>query len=161
MKLIKLSQGKFAKVDDEDYEKVSAFTWSAANRQGRIYAVSGSNYYGGKQLNLHRLVMNVPDDRTIFVDHKNHDTLDCQKSNLRLCTNQQYQYNQKKKPNTSSKYKGVHKVKDSNINPWSAGIRIDKKKVYLGRFKTEEEAAYLVFAFELYYKFQDHSVVQN
>ncbi len=39
----------------------------------------------------------------------------------------------------ASKYKGVHRT--SGGKPWSASIKYERKKIHLGVFNTEEEAA--------------------
>ena len=142
MKLIQLTQGKFAQVDDEDFERASKYTWSAAKRVGgHFYAVSGSNYYGGKQMNLHRFIMNIdPDDKT-YVDHIDRDGLNCQKHNLRTCTNQQNQYNSIKNVKKSSIYKGVYLLSRVTCIRYGACIRINKLKTHLGTFENELDAA--------------------
>ena len=82
MKLIPLSgkngDGKFVKVDDEDFEKYGRLKWHLS--AGRYAARKN----GKRGVYLHRLITNAPQD--MVVDHKNHDTLDCRKSNLRICS---------------------------------------------------------------------------
>lgn len=70
------------------------------------------------------------------VDHINHNTLDNRRENLRLCTHTQNNQNAKKKGYSKNKYKGITK----QDNKWIARIRYKGKNLYLGRFKTEEEA---------------------
>lgn len=72
------------------------------------------------------------------IDHINGDTTDNRICNLRDATNQQNQYNSKV-INKSSKFKGVHF--ESFTNKWKVQIRINKKQVTIGRYKTEVEAA--------------------
>lgn len=82
MKLIPLSgkngAGKFIKVDDEDFEAYGHLKWHLSASR---YAARKS---GTRGVYLHRLIMNAP--QGMVVDHKNHDTLDCRKSNLRVCS---------------------------------------------------------------------------
>lgn len=82
MKLIPLSgkagKGKFVKVDDEDYEKYGVLKWHLS--AGRYAARKNKK----ESCYLHRKIMDAPNG--MVVDHKNHDTLDCRKSNLRICT---------------------------------------------------------------------------
>lgn len=81
---IPLTQGQFAIIDDEDYEKVKPHKWRAN------YCKGISNYYvqncgwGVPTIMMHRLIMNAP--KGLVVDHINHNTLDNRKSNLRVCT---------------------------------------------------------------------------
>lgn len=131
MKKIKLTQGQFALVDDEDYEKVNQFKWCAHWNVNHFYAKNN------KKGRMHRYIMNTPVG--MFTDHKNHNTLDNQKSNLRICTYQQNQANRKKQKGISSKYKGV--CWDKQVRKWLVGIRFNQKRINLGRFKSEIKAA--------------------
>lgn len=58
-------------------------------------------------------------------------------SNCRWITSAQNSYNKRGSKNSSSKYKGVTKVK----NKWVASIGYQNKRYYLGRFKNEDDAA--------------------
>lgn len=93
----------------------------------------------------HRVIMNCPDDRV--VDHKNRNTLDNRKSNLRICTKIQNQWNSKKKirnESTTSSHKGVSrcvkKWKHKKYYYWVANITFNGK-TYKKVFKEELEAA--------------------
>ena len=102
MKLIALTKGKFAKVDAEDFERLSAFKWRVYSRKGHdtIYAVrSQYDYETGKtsQISMHREIMGIEGR----IDHKNHDGLDNRKSNLRPCTHSQNMKNGDVKKNAS------------------------------------------------------------
>lgn len=74
----------------------------------------------------------------LVIDHKDRDPNNNELSNLRLATVQQNSYNQEKYSTVG--VKGVY-LCGRNKNPWQAQIRIDGKKVNLGRFATKEEAA--------------------
>jgi len=127
-KIIPLDRGKFAKVDNEDFEKFNGINWTCNNM--------GYAKKDGIGL-MHRLIMNCPDDKV--VDHINHDTLDNRKSNLRVCTRSENQMNQLiQSVEKTSKYKGVSWHKKAN--KWSSYIK-SKKTIYLGLFVSEEEAA--------------------
>ncbi len=91
-RLIPLTQGKFTVVDAEDYERLSRHKWCAAKNRENFYA---HRYRDGTIVNMHREIMGAP--KGVVCDHKNHDCLDNRKSNLRLCTNAQNQYNKKAK----------------------------------------------------------------
>jgi hypothetical protein len=73
------------------------------------------------------------------VDHINGDTLDNRRKNLRLCTNAENTRNMRPHTGRSSKYKGVSWHSPSR--KWQAEIRIDYKRVFLGLFVDEKEAA--------------------
>jgi HNH endonuclease/AP2 domain len=72
-----------------------------------------------------------------LVDHIDRNRRNNSIDNLRLATTQQNSYNQRKK---SDFLKGVT-FDASRTKSWRAQIRIDGKKVNLGRYDTEEEAA--------------------
>ncbi len=72
------------------------------------------------------------------VDHINRDKKDNRIDNLRAATHSQNSANALRESG-SSKYKGVCWVK-SRSN-WQADIGLDNKKVFIGRFKSEDMAA--------------------
>jgi hypothetical protein len=91
-----------------------------------------------------RLLLGLPRcDRSIQVDHINHNTLDNRRLNLRACTHQQNQQNRfKNKGRYSSKYIGVNFYPShSKTKPWRSSLRHNHKDFLVGYFKTEIEAA--------------------
>jgi hypothetical protein len=103
MKEIKLTQGKVAMVDDEDFEFLNQWKWNAH----KCHNWKGDNYYSERGIHqrgrkpeiiiisMHRLIMGVERNDKRKVDHINHNTLDNRKENLRVCTNQQNSWNHK------------------------------------------------------------------
>jgi hypothetical protein len=87
-----------------------------------------------KEQKLHRLIIECPDD--MVVDHINGDKLDNRRSNLRIC--QQIENTRNRKTNYDKKTKGVGFQKRSGT--YRARIRVNYKHIYLGDFKTEQEA---------------------
>jgi len=142
---IPLTQGQVALVDNEDYERVSKFNWYAlwtpntksfrATRRSNI----DERESGRKSaIYMHRVIMNAPPE--MEVDHINHDTLNNQKSNLRLCTRTENNRNQRKlSGNFSSQYKGVswHQL----AQKWRVQIQDNNKRRHLGLFTDETDAA--------------------
>lgn len=127
MKQIPLTKGKFALVDDEDYDSLMQWNWCLWKKYaGRL---------GG--IKMHRVINKTPEG--MQTDHINGDCLDNRKSNLRTVTVSQNHMNRKKKPATSSQYKGVSWR--PNGGSWEAHIRKDSVGVYLGKYKKEEDAA--------------------
>jgi len=96
MKLIPLTQGQFAKVDDADYDELSKHKWCAHwhHRRSLFYAVRSSRTPNGKirTIMMHRQVLGLIDRKT-HGDHKNHNTLDNQRENIRAVTNSQNHMN--------------------------------------------------------------------
>lgn len=127
-KAVPLTQDKYALVDEEDYNRVIKYKWYYT-KQG--YGYNDSVGY------MHRFIMEITDPK-ILIDHKYHDTLDNRKSQLRVCTKQQNSFNMNSFGGVSI-YKGVYWHK--RANKWSVIIRAGKKRLYLGLFTDEEEAA--------------------
>lgn len=116
-------------IDTEDYEKVKDYKWHT----------KPDNYVtNGKIGSLSRIVMNVT-DKSIEVDHINHDKLDNRKENLRICRHNGNGKNQQIPKNNTSGHKGV--IKAQTEGKWIAQIRANGQLHYLGTFNTKEEAA--------------------
>jgi hypothetical protein len=90
-----------------------------------------------KLLSLHREITNAP--KGLLVDHRNGDTLDNRRTNLRLATASQNMQNVKKKKNTSSRFIGVSFIKSAGR--WAAQIRAQGRDRWLGTFVNEIDAA--------------------
>ena len=89
---------------------------------------------------VHRKVAGAPKNKD--VDHINGNTLDNRKSNLRVCSRSQNNYNRGPKKNNKSGYKGVVFKSDHwREKPWVAMIKTPGKYLHIGSFKTAEEAA--------------------
>ena len=131
MKEIPLTQGKFAIVDDADFEWLNRRKWFARFCKGHWYAYSGHS-----QILMHRLIMNCPKGKEI--DHWNNNGLDNRRANIRECSHSQ---NMANKPGRSkiSKYKGLvyHKL----AHKWRARIRCNYRCFHLGLFDSEINAA--------------------
>jgi len=153
MKEIKLTQGKVAFVDDEDFDELNQHKWFA---QEIKYKDGTKQYYAGrnvrceignkrqKRVYMHRVILNTDG----LVDHIDSNGLNNQRNNLRSATSGQNVHNQKPKQNCTSKYKGVylHIIKDKRYGReypyWNASIRVPGgKTLNLGDFKNEKEAA--------------------
>jgi len=83
---------------------------------------------------MHRLIMNAQPGQ--MVDHKNRNTLDNRRCNLRLCNHSENQKNRFVDVGTS-KYKGVYR----EGNNWRAYIGFEDRQVWLGTFANEDDAA--------------------
>lgn len=151
LKQIPLTKGRFALVDDEDYEVLSAFKWHV-NSNG--YALRSTRLNGVKRdIRMHRLLMGLAPDDDRLVDHIDGDPLNNQRANLRLATWSQNCRNRKMQSNNSSGFKGVRwHSKDLR---WVAQIVVAGRRKHLGNFRTREEAhaAYCKAAVELYGEF--------
>jgi hypothetical protein len=73
----------------------------------------------------------------LFCDHRNHDTLDNQKNNLRNCTASQNSMNRRKQANNTSGVAGVRKSR----NAYRAVVVVNRQAVFDKSFRSLEEAA--------------------
>lgn len=132
MKEIQLTRGKVAIISDEDFAKLSDKKWTAKEASGKFYAV---HYYRrGKKvfaLLMHRLIMDVP--KGIQIDHRNGNSLDNRRENLRHATQAQNMHN--KRPFNALGVKGVYANKSKN-KPY----RVNFLGKYYGSFETVKEA---------------------
>ena len=139
-------------VDKEDYPRVKDFRWvlrgvwgSRAYAQTNIPHPDGGWYYppNGKRrrrqmrAQMHRLIMNVPNG--MVTDHINHNGLDNRKSNLRVCTCSENNRNKRSQKGSTSIYKGVCRHKATG--KWRARIKFEGKRMHIGYFTDEKEAA--------------------
>lgn len=129
---ITLGNGGVAIVSDCDSQLLIDWPWGWY-RSVRGYAQSS----GGAlvPVRLHRLVLGFPKSA---IDHINGDKLDNRRTNLRLCTNSQNQWNRPAKPH-SSQFKGV--TVQRLTGRFEAQIWCHGRRIYLGTFASEEEAA--------------------
>ncbi len=132
-KIIPLTQGQVAIVDDEDYDYLNQWRWCAHKQPNTYYAERHINGDNSKMISMHNLLL--PHKRGVHTDHKDGNGLNNTRANIRLCSNQENQWNRRRYKNKTSKYKGVcwHK----NRHCWQANIGGE----YIGLFDTEEEAA--------------------
>jgi hypothetical protein len=134
----------YAIVDDADYERVAAMTWSLSP-SGYVQA----NTRSCSGLALHRFVVGlVGAARGVQIDHRDRVKLNNRRGNLRPCTAAQNTANQPKVRSragvpTTSRFKGVHLRRDvKRSRPWSAVLVRSGKCVHLGDFDDEREAAF-------------------
>jgi hypothetical protein len=130
---IKLTQGKCALVDYEDFNWLNQWKWHHV----KGYAVRDAWIGNGKKRKfiMHREILSIPVGQE--TDHINRDTLDNRKQNLRIATKQQNGRNRTKQKNNTSGYKGV----SHHQNKWQAVIKINKKAIYLGVWESKIAAA--------------------
>lgn len=124
------------KIDLDDYDKVKEYYWY---HEKHGYFISPRRDYSNKKVRLHRLIMDVQDNKTkIEVDHINRDKSDNRKENLRLCNHTENGRNKDVLDINKSKFTGVYWSKKDKT--WYAQINIDGKTKHLGYQKTKEDA---------------------
>ncbi len=156
MKQIKLSQGKFALVDDGDYSFLSQWKWCAKEGNNTFYAVR-TDCITGRIIRMHRVLLDVPNG--IYADHVDMNGLNNQRLNIRLCTKSQNNCNRGTQSNNTSGYKGVNWHKKSKL--FQVNIAYKNKQIYLGCYKSKHEAAkaYNKKALELHGEFAFQNII--
>lgn len=138
-KAVPLGYGKFAIVDEADYEWLMQWVWhyrpnGYAARNKRV----NEDKEDGVAMMMHRQIMETPSG--MATDHINGNPLDNRRSNLRICTNRQNQRNRRKqKDPLTTPYKGVYWC--NRQKSYIAQIMIDKRNKYIGAFDSPEKAA--------------------
>lgn len=140
MKRILLSNGQVALVDDADFAWLSQWRWYAMwNKCTRsFYAYRPTKLPNGQQRSLlmHREILGLEYGDKRQGDHINHDTLDQRRSNLRIVSAQENQFNLKSA-------KGYSYCKRDKR--YLARIKINGKAQHLGSYTNPNDAraAYL------------------
>jgi len=138
---IPLTQGKFTIVDPEDYERLAKYKWYLSMSPTSSYAARWQRTRPGglrKKIWMHREVIYI--SKHMLCDHINGNGLDNRETNLRPATVSQNLCNRPKtKAKTRSKYKGLEW--DKTQRKWKVRIQQNGRKIYLGSFTTEIDAA--------------------
>ncbi len=148
-------------VDDEDYEYLNQFKWHIDENHGCFYA-SRNIPLGNKKrtiVSMHRIIMGAKKGE--FIDHRDRNGLNNQKSNLRFANPSQNGANTNSRKNSTSKYLGVSwHIRDLI---WNAAMTFNGKSIHIGYFDTEIEAAlaYNKKAIELHGEFANLNIIEN
>jgi len=137
---IPLTQGKFAIVDPQDFDRLSKYKWNACKSGRTFYVVRYRPLGKGrcKHILMHREVLKL--GKGYYVDHINHNGLDNRRTNLRPATPaQNAQHRRKCRTKKTSKYRGVYWFKKRK--KWACRIRVNNKCISLGYFEDEKGAA--------------------
>jgi hypothetical protein len=136
---IDLGEDHFTIVEPCDYYSIRHFKWFVHGNGTNLYAARSAltSDLRSKLIYMHRQLMSQP--ASLVVDHHNCDSLDNRRANLRVVTQAVNMRNRRKRKNTSSRYIGVWF--DKKRNKWTAQIRYNGHKLWLGRFDDESAAA--------------------
>lgn len=155
MKVIELTKGQVAIVDDEDFEYLAQWRWyfnpTTKGGEGFGYAVrmAPNEYNPRRKIWMHLEILKPPSG--MQGDHKNGNSLDNRRCNLRLATAAQNTQNRRCFSNNKCGVKGV----SPHVKGFTANINVNGKRRYLGKFKTVEEAkaVYDLAAIDLHKEF--------
>lgn len=148
IRLIPLTQGQNAVVDAQDYEWLNQWNWIAQldKATGKFYAlrrVWNCDRSACTAILMAKLIMGVGCSKETQVDHRDLDTLNNRRTNLRVATHSQNQCNRPRMRNNTSGFKGVRKY----YRKWHATAGHNGKTFYLGSFASREDAARAYDAF--------------
>lgn len=135
MKLIALTQGAFAIVDDADYPRLVQFKWHLHN-----CGYAGRNGCEGEKpyVLMHQEILGCAPNG-METDHVNQNKLDNRRVNLRHCALSLNRLNSKVRIDNSSGFKGVHFC--NRRKHYVAQIRINGRCKYLGSYDDPTEAS--------------------
>lgn len=112
--------------DLEDYDKIKGYAWmSHKTKDGYTYVASTSAH-----IYMHRLIMNCPED--FIVDHKDHDTFNNRKKNLRISTVSENNVNSERCYEAG--------IVQTSSGKYAATIKFNNEREYLGIFDSEKDA---------------------
>lgn len=140
----------YALIDKDDYEKCKNIRWRLVEHKGALdyKDVESGEHYKGTVISLHRHIMNNPEG--YVVDHKNGDTLDNRKSNLRVCSQKENVRNKTKLSNCNTS--GINGVSKDNRKGrktnWIAEIKTNYTKIYIAAYVDLEDAVYARYVAE-------------
>jgi hypothetical protein len=140
MKKIPLTRGQVALVDDADYESLMQWKWYASlSRKTNTYYAKRGVYLGkidGKHkcttTSMHKTITGFK-----MTDHKNHDTLDNRRRNLRESNNSLNQANKSIQKDNKCGFKGVH---EKTPGYWVAQIRVRGINYHIGCYRCPRKA---------------------
>ena len=134
MNKIKLTNSdKYFLIDSCDIRKISKYKWHL--RDGK-YVCAGPKFKG-PIISLARYLLNTP--KGMIADHKNGDTLDNRRVNLRNCSPSESAQNRGGWSKKNGKYKGVYL--DRKRKKYRAVIVANGVSYSLSRHDTQEDAA--------------------
>lgn len=140
MPTIPLTQGQRTRIDWRDYRELSKYTWQATwSKYTKSFYARRTDCTAGRHRTeaMHRHVLGLTFGDGRQTDHKNHDTLDNRRSNLRILTSLENGANQR----NQSKY-GVGILKDERAIAWpfSSMVQVDGCRVFVGLYATAADA---------------------
>jgi hypothetical protein len=126
-------------IDIRDKNKIEKYKWHIHKYFNYLYIQGNTSQgkYNQKMQQLHRFLLDV-EDINILVDHRNGDTFDNRRDNLRQVNKSQNAINSKLRSDNKSGYKGISW--DNTRNKWVVRLRLKDKYLFLGQFDCIEDA---------------------
>ncbi len=133
MKKIKLTQNKYALVDNSDFESLNQHKWFTKKNGKNFYAQRNGSIKSGikrKIIGMHQQILGEIKGKEI--DHKDCNGLNNQRKNLRHSTKIENQRNVKRRVDNTSGLKGISW--DRSRKRWFVSVTLNKIQINLGRF---------------------------
>jgi hypothetical protein len=173
MKLVPLSRGMFATVDDEDFEWASQFRWCASKGRGdsfyavrQVWRLRKCGTLGNTTRQMQRDLLD-PDwslPPAVKADHWDGNTLNNQRHNLRLSSDSESNANRDGFSQAEHGFKGVDYVpKWRKRNPYVSRVRY-QGRLYYGRPQADAKSAareYNRLALKFFGEFARLNVIQD
>jgi hypothetical protein len=137
MKEIKLTQGKIALVDDDDFEWLNQWKWHYSKT--KTSSCVRRSVWKNPDERMHRLIMGLKSSDKREVDHINGNPLDNRRENLRICNKAQNQWNAKIRKDNKTGFRGVRYRPE--IDKYISQIKLNKQCYYLGCYSNKIDAA--------------------
>jgi len=123
-------------IDIDDVEIVSKYKWYL--KDGKYIRThintNGKDYKTG----IHRILMNVVENKNVVIDHIDRNPLNNKRENLRITTQAKNSINKSIQSNNTSGVTGV--VWNSANRNWNAQIKLNRKNINLGVYKNFDDA---------------------
>lgn len=148
MKEIPLTQGLVTLVDDEDFDWLSQWKWHAwrSKPTENWYAIRSEALPRKTTYYMHRELLGLKHGDLRIGDHiDSSQSLNNQRSNLRIANHRQSSCNARQKRNSKLPFKGIYPAPRSGGKiVYGARIRIEGKRVFLG-FRDSPEDAFSLY----------------
>lgn len=131
-----------AKIDKEDFARVSKHTWRIVTKEtGRKKVVTNIIEKDGRnrQISLGQFLMKPPKGKMVY-PRRFMEGFDYRKDNLIVCTmSERQRILPKARKGASSRYKGVSYIQVKKR--WRAALKVDGQSLTIGHFSNESDAA--------------------
>jgi hypothetical protein len=139
-RFIPLTKGQNAIVDAADFGWLNQYNWHAVsalykNRRSGWYACSQID---GQYTAMQRLILGLTFEDPRIAEHRNNNSLDNRRGNLRIVTQAQNLMNKAKHRDNQSGYKGVI----LQGRRWRAQITVKGRRIIIGYYSCREDAAH-------------------
>ncbi len=142
MKLIQLSTGEFVKVDNCDFLFLNRWRWFGfkKGKSTKTYAVRMEKRNGHwHSVRMHRVIA-VKKGLVIdgvMIDHRNQDSLDNRRRNLRIATASENQWNSKVRKDSRTGQRGIRQTRNGT---YEVRVQRENKRFHVGTFNNLTEA---------------------